>query len=321
MKNEGNNKDIGERKIMNVIIPTTGKRLVLLEECIKSLGKQSQKVKITVVLGTIQPALIDTVKKLCTRNKSKLLIESYKDIRGSKRAVACNYGIENTKSEFIGFVDDDVTVPETWAETLLKHFENPKVAGVTSGCNPDDSVFHKVQQIGSDSHSKNFKEVIEIQSVPGYNSIYRRSAINAVGNFSEEIGGCEDWELNYRLRGVGWILLGIPKVSVEHRHTYTQQSFIKQMIGYGWSRSRLLRKKRIFTPIHALPTIGMFVLPILLFLNYEYLIFALSFCIIGLSFLTLHVGVSGIKDFFNIFITFIMMYVSWGYGYLKGLIR
>lgn len=310
-----------ENKI-NVIIPTTGKRLVQLEECIKSLRKQTEEVKITVVLGSIQPALRKSVKRLCTINKCKILFEPYKNVKGSKRAVACNYGIEKTESEFIGFVDDDVTVPETWAETLLKHFKNSKVAGVTSGCNPSNSTFHRVQQIGSDSHSKNFKSVTKVTSIPGYNSIYRRSAMNAVGNFNEEIGGCEDWELNYRLRGSGWTLLGIPKVPVEHRHIYTQQSFIEQMIGYGWSRSRLLRKRQIFTPIHAIPSIGIIAIPILIFFfGPEYFLMALGFYISALVVLTLHIGVSGIKDFFNLVITFMMMHISWGYGYLKGLIR
>ena len=308
-------------KKIDIIIPTTGKRIIQLEECIESLKQQTQPVNIVIVLGTVQPKTKNVIEELCRKNKCKLLIEPYKNVKGSHRAVACNFGLQNTKSEFVGFVDDDVTVPPTWAEASLKHFEDSKfVAGVTSGCKSSNSPFHRVQLIGSDSHSKNFQTAIQVKSIPGYNSIYRRIAINAVGNFNEQIGGCEDWELNYRLRGASWTLLGISEVPVEHRHTYTQQSFMEQMIGYGWSRSRLLRTKQIFTPMHAVPTIGMFILPLLLFLNINFLFYALGTYIILLIILTLHIGVLGIKDFAQVVSTFIIMHLAWGYGYLKGLI-
>src|SRR5208282_294827 len=136
-----------------------------------------------------------------------------------------------------------------------------------SGCTPSTSPFHKVQTIGSDAHSSTFTAPIPVESIPGYNSIYLRQALDLVGGFNEQIGGCEDWELNYRLRKAGWTLLGIPENPVDHRHTYTYRSFIKQMFGYGWSRSRLFRVRHIFTPQHALPTAGLITLLFLLILN------------------------------------------------------
>jgi len=303
---------------MDVIIPTTGKRLNQLKECINTLKVQTLEVNIIVVLGTKFSSIKSVIKKICEENNCTLLHEPYKKLSGSHRAVACNYGLKNTSAEFVAFVDDDVSVPPTWAETTIKYFKDQNVAGVTSGCRPYSSPFHLVQTIGSDSHSRHFTETTPVESLPGYNSIYRRKVLELVGGFSEDIGGCEDWELNYRIRKVGWKLCGIPETPVEHRHSYTWRSFVRQMFGYGWSRSRLLRKKHIFTLKHALPTIYFLSLP--LFVLNKDLLFTVGVYIAFLSFLTLYVGARSIEGFFKIILTFIVMHISWGLGYLKGLI-
>lgn len=302
---------------MDVIIPTTGNRLVQLEECVKSLTRQTFQVNIVVVFGTKKVFILQKVKELCEKYECTLLREPRKKVRGSHRAIACNYGLNSTYSSLVAFVDDDVSVLPTWAETAIPYFKDSNIAGVTTGCRPYSSPFHRVQTIGSASHSKSFAELTKVQSLPGYNSIYRRKALNLVGGFSENIGGCEDWELNYRLRKVGWKLYGIPEAPVEHRHNYTWQSFIKQMFGYGWSRSRLLRKKHIFTLQHALPTIGLLTI---LFLNFEVLTFTIGTYISMLMFFTLYIRARNLKTFFQTVITFIVMHLSWALGYLKGLI-
>lgn len=305
---------------MDVIIPTNGKRLNQLQECIDSLKRQTLPVNIVIVLGTDFGWIEKKVEEICKKYGCTLLYEPYKKIRGSHRAVACDCGLENATDEIVAFVDDDVLVPPMWAVASLKYFKDSHVAGVTSGCKPYPSPFHRVQTIGSEAHSKCFAETTEVESIPGYNSIYRREAIKHVGGFSENIGGCEDWELNYRLRNAGWKLLGVDETPVNHRHNYTWRSFIKQMFGYGWSRSRLFREKHIFTPIHSLPAIGLLTLPFLL-LNLKIFEFVLGTYISVLIFLSLYVGASNLKTFIQTILTFMTMHLSWAFGYLKGLIK
>jgi len=305
---------------MDVIIPTTGNRLTSLENCVKSLKSQTQPVNITIVLAKYRTKNLKEIKNLCRRNSAKLLYEPKKEVKGSHRAVACNYGLQKTKSEFVGFVDDDVTVPPIWAESSLKYFKSSEVAGVTSGCKPNFSPFHKVQTFGSGSHALSFTKTTEIESVQGYNSIYRRSVIKAVGYFNERIGGCEDWELNYRIRSAGYKLLGIPEEPVEHRQNYTWKSFIKQMFGYGWSRARLFKVRKILTLKHAIPSTGLILIPLTFFFsNYLSGLFTGAY-LAGLCYLSLNVGVSNLKEFFKTFLTFILMHISWALGYIKGLI-
>lgn len=307
---------------MDVIVPTTGKRYGLLEDCIVSLKQQSSPVNIVVVLGKSNSETAILVSELCKKHNCKLLHEPDKPCEGSHRAVACNYALNFCYGKYVAFVDDDVTVPVDWAEKCLSYFMDGEViAGVTSGCKLENSPFHLVQTIGSDSHSKVFGEIVSVQSVPGYNSVYVRKILDDVGGFNEEIGGCEDWELNYRIRKKGYCLLGVPEVPVVHRQNYSWRGFSKQMFGYGFSRARLAKKGRVFTVKHTMPLLG---LVLLLFSVLEPVLFLFLisgvlyvFCVVS-AFL-LYANLASFKLFFKTVEAFVVMYLSWALGYLKGL--
>ena len=305
---------------IDIIIPTTGKRPQQLLECLNSLQKQTLQVNIVLVFGTQTQWNEAKLHQFLNNYNYTVLYEPHKKTHGN-RAIACNYGLQNTHHQFTAFLDDDTTVPPTWAETSLKYFTDPSVAGVTSGCNPSTSPFHLVQTIGSDAHSNTFTSPTPVESIPGYNSIYLRKTIDLIGGFDERLGSCEDWELNYRLRKAGYILLGIPELPAEHRHTYTILSFAKQMFSYGWGRAQLLRKVHIFTPQHALPTAGLLTLLILLFLNPIFFLDGVAIYILILTGITaFKLKTHSLKSLLQIIFTFMLMHTSWAIGYLKGLI-
>ena len=304
---------------IDIIIPTAGKRPHQLLDCLNSLSKQTIPVNIVLVFGHASFWNETKIKNVFGTHNCTILYEPYKKVKGN-RAIACNYGLQNTHHQFTAFLDDDTTVPPTWAETSLKYFTDPSVAGVTSGCNPSTSPFHLVQTIGSDAHSNTFTKPTSVESIPGYNSIYLRKTIDLAGGFDERLGSCEDWELNYRLRKAGYILLGIPELPAEHRHTYTILSFAKQMFSYGWGRAQLLRKTHIFTPQHAIPTAGLLTLAILLILNPEAFLVGLGVYGLLLIGVTHKIHPLSPKSFTQTYFTFILMHLSWALGYLKGLI-
>jgi len=201
---------------------------------------------------------------------------------------------------------------------------------VTSGCMLQEvdclsRAISRVIKIGS-THARNFENVIKIDSCPGYNSIYLREAINRVGGFSEDIGGCEDWELNLRIRRAGWSIIGVPESPVEHRERRTLRAFAKQMYGYAWSRGRLLRVKHIFTPLHILPSLSLLTLLILMASNPINPVMAVLFDIRGvlhILILLLFVSVrasDNIKETLLVLIVFATQQLSWAVGYVVGLV-
>ena len=324
--------------LLDVIVPTKNNEKTL-ENCLRSLSNQIIQVGIIVVDGYST----DNTRLIASKYTKHVYFEPKTNSKGSKRAVACNEGLRRSKSLFIGFIDSDVEVPQDWAEKLLKALRNDLVViGVTSGCGGWDGekngfsyAVSRVMTIGSDSHGKQFKKKRNIKSIQGYNAIYRREHLDDVGGFNEEIGGCEDWELNYRLRKAGWKLIGIPEAPVKHRHKVSPKSFAKQMYGYGWSRGRLLKIRHIFTLTHMLPSLALISLIIFGILYppttfsfltsvfrspqswfekvievYLFLIGLLSFTLISKEFAP--------KLWFQVFGAFIIQHLSWAVGYLHG---
>jgi len=299
-------------KMLDVVIPTKNCASDL-EECLSSLKAQVEPVRIIVV----DAHSTDGTRDVVNRYGATLVDEPSSDVKGSRRAVACNEGLRHSTSRYVAFLDADVVVPPMWSKDMMEYFgceSVSKVAAVTSGCitNPRSALgreIARVIKIGS-THAHQFERTTMVESVPGYNSVYLREALDEVGGFNEYLGGAEDWELNYRLRKEGWILLGVPRSPVVHKERPTLWSFATQMYGYGWSRARLFTKARILTPKHALPTFG--------------LILSLLFCAAAPAwgFFALSLGLAGvaiISPSAKFPVVFMVFLLSWALGYLVGL--
>ena len=292
--------------MLDVVIPTKNCALDL-DRCLHALKKQVEEVNMIVVDAGSR----DGTREVAERHNVTLLDEPPSTVKGSRRAVACNWGLKHCSSEFVGFLDADSVPPPEWSRDMVTALKRNMAAcaGVTSGCVSDDSTSLR-RAVGTlmraaSSHSRCFTAETVVESIPGYNSAYWRDIVLMAGGFSEDIGGCEDWELNRRIRGMGYLLLGVPESPVRHRENLTLRAFGRQMYGYGWSRGRLLRVKRIFTPLHALPTLT---------LAAGAALFPLT--AIALTVLSLVATLTGTL---TLFAASLVMAGCWSVGYLSGL--
>ena len=322
---------------MDVIVCTKNAEKTL-DSCLDALTKQTVPVKIIVVDGNSTDGTVAIAKKY----SAQVYKEPNSPTKGSHRASALNLGLKKSNYGIVGFVDADTIVPPKWSYYMENYlWENKGVAGVSSGTkdNPAKKGFSyavsKVMTIGS-SHAKSFKETTKIQSIPGYNSVYWKRCIEEVGGFNEEIGGCEDWELNRRLRQKGYTLLGVPKCPVEHHQNYSPKSFAKEMYGYAWSRGRLAKKAHIVTLQHMLPSLALIALIILgVLFPPIFFSFQTSFLTVPPSWfekvIEIYLFVMGLWSFvlvsteftFRLWLqtvgTFLIQHGTWAIGYLKGL--
>ncbi len=309
-------------KSLDVIIPTKNSGDII-RECLVALKSQTMEVNIIIV----DAHSTDETVRIATEYGATVIPEPPSNVKGSRRAVACNEGLKHSTTPLVGFVDSDTIVPERWAEDLVPYILNgPCVGSVTSGCisldaTPLSRAISRVIKFGS-THARNFEKMIKIDSSPGYNSIYLREAIDRVGGFSENIGGCEDWELNYRIRKAGWDVIGVPESPVEHRERRSLKSFAGQMRGYGWSRGRLLRVKHIFTPLHMLPSLALLVLFILPLVSLDATLLFIMGVLIFIPLFMLLVDTGPTNDTWGtllILIVFAIQQLSWAVGYITGL--
>ena len=314
---------------LTVIIPTKNSEDTL-ECCLASLRKQTIPINIIIIDGCSTDKTIEIAKKYgCS------VYDEPKSLgRGSKRAVACNLGLLHAKAivpdilDLVAFLDSDTEVPETWASDMTNHplLKNLKVAGITSGCEPDVSTelsrsINTIMKLGS-THAQKFSEITPLDSIPGYNAVYRLGAISIVGGFDETIGGAEDFEINSRLRRVGYLLFGVPESPVVHHERKTIPNFMKQMVGYGWSWGRLLRVKHIFKFSRALPSLALlFIFGVFISASfYDILRIPAIMFMLGLMTSIFMIEWEFSNKYYTLLRVFVVMQLSLATGYIKGLL-
>ena len=171
------------------------------------------------------------------------------DDEGSRtRADACNVAIRETESELVLFTDDDVIVPEGWAEGLVRWFDRPDVAGV-GGPNfapvRESSTWQRAIDVafcnsyltaGTNYGRQAGEELEEVEQLPGVNSAYRREVLEEVGGFDAGAIGAEDVMLDHRIREAGHRLWSDGSTVIWHRRRGIGR-VRKQIRNYGLVRT------------------------------------------------------------------------------------
>jgi GT2 family glycosyltransferase len=106
-----------------------------------------------------------------------------------------NLGVKEAKGEIIALVDDDVVLPRTWAEDIVKTFsENDDIIGVTGPALPlwkDKSLnwlpeeFHWLISCTTWFAEKG---VVPVRNAWGHNMAFKREAFELAGNFQAGTG-------------------------------------------------------------------------------------------------------------------------------------
>ena len=313
---------------ISIVIPTKNNGDIL-EKCLSSIKNQDypkDKYEVIIVDGHSTDDTVEIAKKYGCKI-------AYEDV--GTRGGACNIGVKNAKGEFIAFTDGDCVVPKDWLRNLIKHFNDKNIASV-GGPNitpEEDTEFAKCIGVVLTFLSKPGSryglvadKVIETFHNPGCNVAYRKDVIEEVGWFNEKIY-CEDEEIDYRIKKLGYKMLYIPNASVFHYRKLSWKRFMKQAYIYAIGRMQAIRlhwrmgKWYHYTPPAIISAI--ILLLILSLLNTVYLWWALSILVIG----GIGIGVMGLylgsKTKMSNFLTFCVLIAIWfwcsGLGMFRGL--
>lgn len=150
-----------------------------------------------------------------------------------------NVAAESSSCDILAFLDDDATAVPGWIESLIAPYENPNVLGVGGVANPDwqhpgeprwfPASFNWV--VGC-SHSGIPDSPHELRNFIGCNMSVRRSAWQAIGGFSNELGrvgsntaGCDETDFCIRLKAeLDGIILHAPTAVVDHTVPTSRQT-------------------------------------------------------------------------------------------------
>lgn len=115
---------------------------------------------------------------------------------------ALKYGVENTKEEFILFLNDDTNIPQSsslWLQKLLNFFHRGKIGAV----GPSSNVVMGSQNI----FVNEINPIKYVNYLVGFCMLVKRSSLLAVGGIDDTLPGGDDIDLSIRFRTAGYRLI------------------------------------------------------------------------------------------------------------------
>jgi glycosyltransferase involved in cell wall biosynthesis len=232
-------------------------------DLINSIQKQTYENIETVLVAEKSKDLFNHLKSFVQKNGfSNITIVFNSGIEGL--SAARNVGIKLATGEILAFVDDDVSIPTTYVEEVVRTYSlGDAVIGVTGLISPNwvdgalDFFPEEFDWIFSCSHWFPVKEIVEMRNVFGANFSFRREAFQTSGLFDTKYGfpyGSfegnlgEDNEISIRVKHkTGKRIFYNPNVEVYHKvHTYRFQWRFILKRSYNMGKSRRLMKQYYF---------------------------------------------------------------------------
>jgi glycosyltransferase involved in cell wall biosynthesis len=288
--------------------------------------------EIIVVDGGSDDQTLDVAK-----NHGVKIIQTKDSTPGQGR----NVGIVNSSYPVVAFVDGDCYVErKDWLRNGVDLLRQEDVGGVggpvTSFSNApymSKALMNVLSTFFANAGSAQFaryKEQREVKSISSCNVIYRREVIEKAGLFAEDLRFCEDADLNYKVRNLGYRLVFSPKMIVKHDwNVYSFSSLFRHMFRYGAGRAVAVKKHPyLFSLLSAIPSIALagmaflFLLSLLfrgLFMDATILLVS---CYCALTFLCGFWATYRFRDIKMVLlapVTYFTVHVSYATGFISGL--
>jgi mycofactocin system glycosyltransferase len=181
-------------------------------------------------------------------------------------AAARNRGAAAAAGEVLVFVDAECQPAPGWLDILLPHFADPLVGAVAprilsrpSPGGPRWLAAYEQRRASLDlgSHEAPVRPGGAVPYVPTATLAVRRSALEAIGGFDEELHYGEDVDLVWRLAKAGWRVRYDPAATVTHPVRATPIGWLRQRYNYGRSAASLAaRHGRDVAPVAMSPWSG-----------------------------------------------------------------
>ncbi|WP_287584510.1 glycosyltransferase family 2 protein [Candidatus Borrarchaeum sp.] len=218
--------------LISVIIITYN-RCRELERCLDSLmAQKNTNFEIVVVDGGSTDCTIDLIKQY-----------PIKFVRESKRSgisAARNLGISNSKGGIVVFLDDDAIAEKDWLKSLVKPFEDERIAGVSGKVIPITNTLFNREFAPDYDQGPDIKET---KYFVGCNMAFRKSALIEAGYFDTKIKyGHDENELCSRLLSAGYLLVYTPYAVAHHDYVPSFSALLRKKFKLGKSRAYLEKK-------------------------------------------------------------------------------
>jgi len=252
-----------------------------------------------------------------------------------------NVGMVNSSHPIVAFVDGDCYIKrKDWLRNGVDLLRQEGVGGVGGPVTQFSEASYMPRAFidilstffanaGSAQFAR-YEKQREVESISSCNAVYRREAIERAGLFAKNLRFCEDADLNYKIRKLGYRLVYSPKVIVEHDwKVYSFSSLFRYMLRYGAGRAVAVKKyPYLFSLLHAVPSIAFICMSFLFLLSlvfcgilmYATLLLVSSYC--ALAFISAFFAAYRFKDVKMVLVapvTYVLVHVGYAIGFILGL--
>ena len=174
--------------LVSVVVPTLNSERYL-ERCLKSVKMQTY--------SNIEIIVVDNY----STDTSMKIAEKYADIvltKGPERSAQVNFGVKNSKGEYVYRVDSDFVLELTVVEEAVRKCENNGIDAICVHNTSDSTVsfWAKVRKLERDCYKYDDLTVAA--------RFIRKKVFELMGGFNESIVAAEDYDLHNKLISNGF---------------------------------------------------------------------------------------------------------------------
>ncbi|HVL49748.1 MAG TPA: glycosyltransferase [Candidatus Thermoplasmatota archaeon] len=200
-----------------------------ISDLLDSLVVQEGPLEILVVDAASTDKTRSIVRQYAERFPFVRLLE-----RAGTRAESRNYGVKESRSAIVAFIDGDCIANPFWLRELRRQLRHSDVAAgrtIQIGYWAFEAL-HRVE-LGHRGYDVTF---------PSCNLAYKRGLFEKIGGFDGWFHTAEDIDLNYRAVDTGATIGYVEDAIVYHRARDTFGKFFKQAYWNGYGRKQLTLK-------------------------------------------------------------------------------
>ncbi len=324
-------------RLVSIICPIRNEKN-FIQSCIDTLLSQDypkDKMEIILVDGMSNDGTREIIQANIKQQARIKLIDNPDQVVPH----ALNLGIRAAQGEIIMRVDAHSEYPTNYVSVLstkLIELDADNVGGVLNTLPAAETTISKaiaiasshVFGVGDSKHKTGSNQIIETDTVPF--GCYKRDVFEKIGLFDEDLIRNQDDEFNARLLNNGGKIYLIPEISINYyarsnlskmAMMYYQYGLFKPLVNSKLGRPATLRQ--FFPPLF---TIGL-ILGLVLSCISKYFLFIYTTILLIYATISLYIGIQSairnksLKLACHIPMTFFIIHISYGWGYLKGLFK
>ena len=219
---------------VSIIVPTFNSEPTI-DECLRSileLDYPKQLLEVIVIDGGSTDATTEHAKTYPVKVMYSQL----------NPPAAYNLVLKDVTNEVIGLIDSDAKVEKGWLKKLVKHLDDPKVAGASGTVETWNSGSLVPRVIGYELNYRYRKLPNTVERVATMNLLLKKKVTIEIGGFDEALHTQYDTDIGARLAKAGYRIAFDVEAICYHFHRPTLGKFFKQQYTYGQNTWKLYFK-------------------------------------------------------------------------------